>query len=636
MKTFLRVLSISALQLASLGANAGESPFFDINQPPQPFDVVLDKVNDYQGELEYSYILDNGDVLRSGKTHCHSSICTIVDLPYAYGSLIKSGAILTLSQNGTVTYAAPHGPEYFNKNKIFSDPFSLGKYVFLELKKEGYKEKELLQKIGTDNIYKLYLTLSKIYKSSQLSVNDVISYIETGGWEIIINNTQNLNSNDELGYLRDILKIGSNIPGLGGYLGPIAATIGELKNFLDGIDKEPEITTNQIYQKLDEIEKKIDSISDGLDRFYDIYATNEIREIAINIHNKYLIVDSFNNQIINTITPSTDIMNYVDNSETNRGKRIRDIATILNAEALRNLNRTSELMLGSQKETSLFQGYASNLLFLIVNKKNSGRIEDYTDAYETYNNWLLQQYFSILFTTSKALYMELSALNLKMKYDADIYPAADYGPVKTSDKYFEKAEYLVNSYRAKIDNLSKLLDSYLVSPDFSFKKAEEANLLYNELNIQQNELVSKEIGKAFTHVVLANHDITAYYTYNNSKRFPNGIIYFIPTITSGDIFEKRCWFGKKGTGIMPGCDRERLYSNCYNDRHNIIKLDLDQKLSNDITPLKPIPDKKYYEDETTINTFYYRNTCSNSNITLKSHEIDDINKRIKQIRKSLP
>ncbi|MEW4511607.1 hypothetical protein, partial [Vibrio cholerae] len=112
MKTFLRVLSISALHLASLGANAGESPFFDINQPPHPFDVVLDNVNNYQGELEYSYILGNGDTLKSGNANCNSSICTITELPF--GSLMKSGAILTLSQNGIVTYAAPYGPEYVN------------------------------------------------------------------------------------------------------------------------------------------------------------------------------------------------------------------------------------------------------------------------------------------------------------------------------------------------------------------------------------------------------------------------------------------------------------------------------------------------------------------------------------------
>lgn len=303
---------------------------------------------------------------------------------------------------------------------------------------------------------------------------------------------------------------------------------------------------------------------------------------------------------------------------------------------MRTLNQTSELMSGSSTQTSLLEEYANNLLFLVEHKKNAGIIEDYTIAYETYNTWLLQQYFSMLFTTSKALYMELSALYLRMKYDADIYPAANYGPVETSDKLFEKSEYLVNVYRKKLDNLSKLLDSYLVSPDYSFKKTEERRLSYDELNIKQYESVSKEIGKKLTHVVLANKMITAYYTYDNNKRFSNGIVYFIPAIMSGDVFIKRCWIGKLGTGIFPGCGLEERYSNCYENRHKIFKLTLDQRLPSNITPLQPIPSQESYETESTIGTSYYRNTCSNNDTTLTPHQINSINERITQIRRSLP
>ncbi|EPO2881905.1 hypothetical protein ACT7SV_003021 [Vibrio cholerae] len=634
MKNHIRKLPISVLILVSLATNAVEYPFFDTDQFPPSFEIVLDKVNNYQGEMTYSIVLTDSNISHSGNAYCDYSICTILDLPFE--SAIKPGTIITLSKNGVVRYAAPYGPEYLKKNKIFADPFSLGKYIIFELNRNGYKENDLLKKIGDYNIYKLYLTLYKLYISSELRIHDVIYHLQNDSWKLLIADVTSLSSEDELLYLRDLLKIGSNIPNIGSYLGPLAFVIGDLRKFLDAIYDEPDITTNQIYQKLNEIETKINFISEDLDKFYDIYATNEIRDSALRIHNTLLLVNSFSNQIIDTITPATDILDYVDNDDKNREKKIKNIATILNAQALRTLNQTSELMSGSSTQTSLLEEYANNLLFLVEHKKNAGIIEDYTIAYETYNTWLLQQYFSMLFTTSKALYMELSALYLRMKYDADIYPAANYGPVETSDKFFEKSEYLVNVYRKKLDNLSKLLDSYLVSPDYSFKKTEERRLSYDELNIKQYESVSKEIGKKLTHVVLANKMITAYYTYDNNKRFSNGIVYFIPAIMSGDVFIKRCWIGKPGTGIFPGCGLEERYSNCYENRHKIFKLTLDQRLPSNTTPLQPIPSQESYETESTIGTSYYRNTCSNNDTTLTPHQINSINERITQIRRSLP
>ncbi|EHD2282638.1 hypothetical protein JRK33_003621, partial [Vibrio cholerae] len=154
-------------------------------------------------------------------------------------------------------------------------------------------------------------------------IHDVIYHLQNDSWKLLIADVTSLSSEDELLYLRDLLKIGSNIPNIGSYLGPLAFVIGDLRKFLDAIYDEPDITTNQIYQKLNEIETKINFISEDLDKFYDIYATNEIRDSALRIHNTLLLVNSFSNQIIDTITPATDILDYVDNDDKNREKKLR-------------------------------------------------------------------------------------------------------------------------------------------------------------------------------------------------------------------------------------------------------------------------------------------------------------------------
>ncbi|MEG9414473.1 hypothetical protein [Vibrio cholerae] len=641
MKTFLRVLSISALHLASLGANAGESPFFDINHPPQPFDVVLDKVNDYQGELEYSYILDNGDVLRSGKTHCHSSICTIVDLPY--GSLIKSGAILTLSQNGTVTYAAPYGPEYFNKNKIFSDPFSLGKYVIFELEKEGYKEQELLQKIGTDNIYKLYLALSKVYTLSQHRLQETISYIESGDLDLLRNNSQDNNyvadkPGDAVGYIKDILTYATKIPGFKEHLGTALAVLGELKNFLDAAHAEPSINLDQVYQKLDEIEQKIDRISDSLNKFYDIYASNEVRKAALLIHEKYLMTDSFSNQVSNTIAGSGDIFSYIDNSESDKEKRLNNISKILNPEALRELNTNSNLLLGYSQQASLYEGYASNLLYQISLKKSSDTIEDYTIAYEAYNNWLFIQYFESIVSASKSLYLELSALYLKVKYDAQIFPAADYGPTKTSNDYYTRAKYLSDSYKKRLDKLSLLINDYLVEPDYSFSGKKSTILLPNEFDTEQYKYTKKMLAREINIVVLANKKLTAYVTFDiptMSKRYlKDPRVIFIPAKQGGNVFKEKCFVKFGDSGTFTKCTSE-VYSNCYDSRYTTQDLPkFSWILAKGIQPFQTLHNEKWSEDLDQYSRYDYRfyNTCSKEENYLTSEEYDSINERLYNIK----
>ncbi|EOA3857416.1 hypothetical protein ACH03U_003293 [Vibrio cholerae] len=636
MKTFLRVLSISALQLASLGANAGESPFFDINQPPHPFDVVLDNVNNYQGELEYSYILDNGDTLKSGNANCNSSICTITDLPF--GSLIKSGAILTLSQNGVVIYAAPYGPEYVKKNKILSDPFSLGKYVVLELEKEGYTKIELLEKIGTDNIYKLYLALSKLYTLSKHSLPETISYIESGDLDLLLNNSQDIHSleekpGDAVGYVKDVLEYAAKVPGFKEYLGPALSILGELKNFLDAAHAEPSITLDQVYQKIDEMEKKIDTISASLDKFYDMYASNEVRKAALLIHEKYLLTDSFSNQLSNTTLGSGDIFSYIENSESDKEKRINNISTILESEALRTLNTNSNMLLGYSQQSSLFDGYASNLLFQLMLKRNS--IEDYTVAYETYNNLLYIQYFEAINSVSKSLYFELSALYLKMKYDATIFPAADYGPTKLSVDYDTKAKYLTNYYKEKLDKLSQLLNDYLVEPDYSFSKPFSSFLRYDLFDTEQYKLTRRQFGRTFNIVVLANRKVTAYVTfYKPGINIKEPRVIFIPTKQPGNVFKESCFTKHGEIGSKTTCTTE-VFSNCYDYRYSFEDLpEFGGILPKGIRPFQTLLDKEWIEDVDLFSYWKYRfyNTCSKEENYLTEKEINSINERLYQIQ----
>ncbi len=129
LKTYIRRLSIPLLHLVSLETNAVNYLFFDTNQFPSSFEIVLDKVNDYQGEMKYSIVLPDSNIWHSGNAHCDYSICTILDLPFE--SAIKPGTIITLSKNGVVRYAAPYGPEYLKKIKFLLTHLAWVNILFL-------------------------------------------------------------------------------------------------------------------------------------------------------------------------------------------------------------------------------------------------------------------------------------------------------------------------------------------------------------------------------------------------------------------------------------------------------------------------------------------------------------------------
>ncbi|EGQ8476460.1 hypothetical protein GTP19_18140, partial [Vibrio cholerae] len=235
MKTFIKILSTSLLHLVSLGANAQDDT--------QTLDILLSGSHNYKLKMRYEFISANGSVFRSGDADCYSpSLCTIVEPPHT--SLTEPGAYLVLSDDGVVKYVAPYGPEYDKKKKVFSDDFSLGKYIALELEKEGYQKSALLKKLGTDNMYTLYLTLAKMYTSSQHSLQETISYIESEDWDLIISNTPDFqeeetsellsisSANDISHSVKDVMSYAVSIPNLKQYLGPLVPILVELQNFL--------------------------------------------------------------------------------------------------------------------------------------------------------------------------------------------------------------------------------------------------------------------------------------------------------------------------------------------------------------------------------------------------------------------
>ncbi|EPO2881904.1 hypothetical protein ACT7SV_003020 [Vibrio cholerae] len=653
MKTFIKILSTSLLHLVSLGANAQDDT--------QTLDILLSGSHNYKLKMRYEFISANGSVFRSGDADCYSpSLCTIVEPPHT--SLTEPGAYLVLSDDGVVKYVAPYGPEYDKKKKVFSDDFSLGKYIALELEKEGYQKSALLKKLGTDNMYTLYLTLAKMYTSSQHSLQETISYIESEDWDLIISNTPDFqeeetsellsisSANDISHSVKDVMSYAVSIPNLKQYLGPLVPILVELQNFLDASFSEPTITPNQIYQKLDEIQERINVTSESLSKFYDIYDANNAKKIALDIHEKLLFTNEYTSNFINAIYPSSNILSnnifasddmstYIDENGLDKDTRVDDAVEILNPMTMRYLNkRVFNSLLGDIENESLFQEYASSLLLRVSTAKNLGRIEDYTSAYETYNNLLLQQYFESVISISKSLYLELSALNLKVKHDAQIFLAADYGPMTTSNEYYDKVNYLTDSYKKKLDNLSQLLDNYLVEPDYKFQKAYSHNLYYDELDIKQAKYVDERAGQEFTNVVLANKYVTAYYTYSMHNNALNGVVYFIPSKQDGGIFEQHCLVVD---GTVRTCNEKVNITNCYDLRYKVIPLGLEQRLENIILPFKPLPNEetKVFDGELDDNVFWVKNIsqdCSQYDRLLTSSEIDSINERIELLTRAYP
>ncbi|EOX1607716.1 hypothetical protein [Vibrio cholerae] len=634
MKNFIKILSVSALHLFSLEINA--------ENISRPLDVVLDEMNNYKGEIQYSIISASGDMWRSGNANCDSSICNIIDLQY--DSFVKPGSILTLSEDGIVKYATPYGPEYVNKMKIFSDPISLGKYVTLELEKEGYKKEDLLETLRTDNVYTLYLTLSKIYTLSEFNILESISYIESGGWESLLSTTPTINNVDSL-FLKNILNVGLNVTKLEEFINPVAAELIEIKYYFDSINKEGNITSHQIFQKLDETQTKINLMSETLTSDFDNIGkmssfSSLVKKNAIEIENQFRLLDAINNKFIDTVATKRDIFSYLDRSVFDEHNDNENIRSILTQENLVNLNSTKDSFL----ETSLFEEYASNLLLSFSNAKNLGLIEDYTTAYEIYNSLLLEQYFKNITTLSKLFFLEFSDFLIEREDESDRSVGRSIIEKKEPLNLHNKTGHFEKIYKNELKKTLQLLEDYLVEPDYKFKN--RSSYLYYGVDLTQAELVRKKHKERYNFdsigVVLANNYVTAYYSYN--KNLPqHGVLFFIPKKIRGAVFKQN---------FMTISDRhfyfsKEFVSNCYDNRFRefelgsevsdlLDSLDLKPFSLVNVTPLEPLPMNGPSGRWTSLLTEeFYSNTCVETEVRhLTRDEIDSINKRLNFIIKS--
>lgn len=634
LKNFIKILSVSALHLFSLEINA--------ENISRPLDVVLDEMNNYKGEIQYSIISASGDMWRSGNANCDSSICNIIDLQY--DSFVKPGSILTLSEDGIVKYATPYGPEYVNKMKIFSDPISLGKYVTLELEKEGYKKEDLLETLRTDNVYTLYLTLSKIYTSSEFNILESISYIESGGWVSLLSTTPTINTVDSL-FLKNILNVGLNVTKLEEFINPVAAELIEIKYYLDSINKEGNITSHQIFQKLDETQTKINLISETLTSDVDNIGkmsnfSSLAKKNAIEIENKFRLLDAINNKFIDTVATKRDIFSYLDRSVLDEHNDNENIRSILTQENLENLNSTKDSFL----ETSLFEEYASNLLLSFSNAKNLGLIEDYTTAYEIYNSLLLEQYFKNITTLSKLFFLEFSDSLIEREDESDRSVGVSIMAKKEPLKLHNKTVHFEKIYKNELKKTLQLLEDYLVEPDYKFKN--RSSYLHYGVDLTQAETVLKKHKESHNFdsvgVVLANNYVTAYYSYN--KNLPqHGSIFFIPKKIKGSVYQQKVITGLFGKELYLS---KEFLSNCYDNR--VREFEFGSKVSDlhdsldlkpfslPIEPLEPLPkDGPSGTWSTPFTEIYYSNTCVETEVRhLTRDETDSINKRLNFIIKS--
>ncbi|WP_162809008.1 hypothetical protein [Vibrio cholerae] len=635
MKNFIKILSVSALHLFSLEINA--------ENISRHLDVVLDEMNNYKGEIQYSIISASGDMWRSGNANCDSSICNIIDLQY--DSFVKPGSILTLSEDGIVKYATPYGPEYVNKMKIFSDPISLGKYVTLELEKEGYKKEDLLETLRTDNVYTLYLTLSKIYTLSEFNILESISYIESGGWELLIYTAPSTIKTADSLFLENILNVGLNVTKLEEFINPVAAELIEIKYYFDSINKEGNITSHQIFQKLDETQTKINLMSETLTSDFDNIGkmssfSSLVKKNAIEIENKFRLLDAINNKFIDTVATKRDIFSYLDRSVLDEHNDNENIRGILTQENLENLNSTKDSFL----ETSLFEEYASNLLLSFSNAKNLGLIEDYTTAYEIYNSLLLEQYFKNITTLSKLFFLEFSDFLIEREDESDRSVGVSITAEKEPIDLNKKTAHFENIYKNELKKTLQLLEDYLVESDYKFKN--RSSYLYYGVDLTQAETVLKKHKERYNFdslgVVLANNYVTAYYSYNKNSP-QHGVVFFIPKKTRGAVF--------KQDFITIG-DRQFYFekefvSNCYDNRFRefefgskvsdlLDSLDLKPFSLVNVTPLEPLPmDGPSGTWSGLLTEVFYSNTCVETEVRhLTRDEIDSINKRLNFIIKS--
>ncbi|EHD2282594.1 hypothetical protein JRK33_003575, partial [Vibrio cholerae] len=439
--------------------------------------------------------------------------------------------------------------------------------------------------------------------------------------------------------------VGLNVTKLEEFINPVAAELIEIKYYFDSINKEGNITSHQIFQKLDETQTKINLMSETLTSDFDNIGkmssfSSLVKKNAIEIENKFRLLDAINNKFIDTVATKRDIFSYLDRSVLDEHNDNENIRGILTQENLENLNSTKDSFL----ETSLFEEYASNLLLSFSNAKNLGLIEDYTTAYEIYNSLLLEQYFKNITTLSKLFFLEFSDFLIEREDESDRSVGVSITAEKEPIDLNKKTAHFENIYKNELKKTLQLLEDYLVESDYKFKN--RSSYLYYGVDLTQAETVLKKHKERYNFdslgVVLANNYVTAYYSYNKNSP-QHGVVFFIPKKTRGAVF--------KQDFITIG-DRQFYFekefvSNCYDNRFRefefgskvsdlLDSLDLKPFSLVNVTPLEPLPmDGPSGTWSGLLTEVFYSNTCVETEVRhLTRDEIDSINKRLNFIIKS--
>lgn len=403
-------------------------------------------------------------------------------------------AFILLMDNNQVVAAATYNTALKGNNYLFLSASCLGDYVLTELKGKGMAAKDIFAALEVSDVQQCYEELAAVYQASGYQIDDIAFGLNNHSY------MQSLQSSSSFAELADqahfayhlpvdsakgkvllgsadktpadhalqVLEIASKVPFLKTYAGPATGVFKTIGGIFGLFSKE--LSLHDIMQKLQKLESKLDDLMSNVSKFFKQYLKDQSTESIQKIQEHRNGINSIHQQLLNELgRHGSDIRGYLSR-KLYRSKRINKLATILSASTLADIQSHAKA-LKAEKPTAYLPKFFTDVTAVYAQQvHDAGPDVDLLAIFGSYNAALMAQFNLVITALSQALFLELTALYLKLEHHAEVFPAGDYGEMAGSGNFRKMSAELTEKYDLAITNLSDSLNRHLVPMDLMFKE----------------------------------------------------------------------------------------------------------------------------------------------------------------------
>jgi hypothetical protein len=496
------------------------------------------------------------------------NVCT-VSIPE---KISDDDAFILLMDNDQVVAAASYNAALKGNNYLFLSASCLGNYVLIELKGKGVTAKDVYAALKVSDVQRSYEELAAVYQASGYQIDDVASGLNNHFY------MQSLQSSPSFDGLADqahfayhppvesakgkmllaranktpadhalqVLEIASKIPFLKTYAGPATGVFKTVGGLFGLFSKE--LSLHDVMQKLQKLEKKLDNLVNDFKVFVEEYRKDQSTESIQHIQEHRHGINSIHQQLLNELGRyGSDISGFIGGKKLYRSKRINKLAKILSAGALTDIRSHADALKVDKSTGYLPKFFSDVKAVYILQIKNAKPDDDLLAIYGEYNGALMAQYNLVVIALAQALFLELTALYLKLEHHAEVFPAGDYGtPLVGSGNFQKMSAHLTKQFDNAIENHTEKLNSHLVPIDLIFdEKESNAELDFSERVVHEHGFRNP----LPTHLPVLFATRQAMGVYNESKKqiefYANDIEGTISTTTCSSVVYQGCGSSEK-------------------------------------------------------------------------------------------